>query len=176
MPDAHQVVERAQRLLEGNAGVVEVELVEVDEVGLQPAQRGVDRVHDVPPAVAHLPRSAAHRREALGGDDVVVALALQPLPDDLLGASRGGEVAAERIRIGGVEERDALVGRCVEDGEAAGLVDLEAERHRAEADAGDVEAGAAETYVLHESSPSSTESRQPSWLPRIETNDTISPG
>jgi hypothetical protein len=37
----------------------------------------------------------------------------------------------------------------VEVGKAGGLVDLEAERHRAEADAGDLEAGAAESNVLH---------------------------
>ena len=61
----------------------------------------------------------------------------------------GREVAAERVRVGGVEEGDALVGRVVEDGEAAGLVDLQAEGHRAEADAGDLEAGATETNVLH---------------------------
>ena len=42
-----------------------------------------------------------------------------------------------------------LSAACVEDGEAAGFVDLQAEGHRAEADAGDVEAGAAETNVLH---------------------------
>ena len=78
-----------------------------------------------------------------------VALAREPAADDLLGAARGGEVAAERIDVGGVEERDARVGGVVEDRARRVLVDLQAEGHRAEADARHLEAGAAEPYVLH---------------------------
>ena len=114
-----------------------------------PPQRRVDRIHDVTTAVARVPRIRAHRREALRRDDVLLALALHPLADDFLRAPGGGEVTAEWVRVGGVEERDALLGRVVEDGEARGLVDLEAECHGAEADAGDLEPGAAETNVLH---------------------------
>ena len=45
LPD--DVGERLHRLLERRLGVVPVRLVQVDVVGLQPAQRAVDRLHDV---------------------------------------------------------------------------------------------------------------------------------
>ena len=91
----------------------------------------------------------SHRPEALRRDDELVAAALQPAAEDLLGAAGGGEVAAERVHVGRVEEGDALLVGVIEDRARAVLVDLEAEGHGAEADAGDLEAGAAETNVLH---------------------------
>ena len=126
-----------------------MQLVEVDEVGLEPAQRRVDRVHDVTAAVAGVPRLRAHRPEALRRDHELVAAALQPAAEDLLGAAGGREVAAERVHVGGVEEGDALLVGVIEDGARAVLVDLESEGHGAEADPRDLEPGAAETNVLH---------------------------
>ena len=51
----HQVIQRPQRLIERRLGVGGVHLVEVDIVGLQAAQAGLDRLEDV------LARTAAHR-------------------------------------------------------------------------------------------------------------------
>jgi len=42
-----QVVERAQRFLEGRVAVVPVRLIEIDEVGLQAPQRILDGLDDV---------------------------------------------------------------------------------------------------------------------------------
>ena len=58
-------------------------------------------------------------------------------------------VAAERIHVGGVEERDAALGGPSRIATDVGFVALEPERHRPEADARDLEAGAAESNVLH---------------------------
>ena len=90
-----------------------------------------------------------HRADALGGDDELVALALQPVADDLLGAARRVVAAAQRIDVGGVEEVDAAGRRGIEDGVALRHVALQAERHRAEAQPGDAQAGAAEFGVVH---------------------------
>ena len=89
------------------------------------------------------------RREALGRDDEAVALALQPAADDLLGAARGVEVAAQRIGVGGVEEVDAALGGVVQDRDRCRLVALQAERHRAEAEPRDLQAGTAKTRMFH---------------------------
>lgn len=61
----------------------------------------------------------------------------------------GGEAAAERIDVGGVEEVDAAFRGGVEDGVAARFVALAAEGHGAEAEAGHAQSAAAESDVFH---------------------------
>jgi len=146
-------VERLQRFVQGRVGVVGVELVEVDVVGAQPAQRGLDRVEDVPARHALVPGLRPHPADALGGDDEVVAAALQPAAQDLLGAAGGADVPAEGIDVGRVQEVDAGLGGGVEDGPAVRLVALQAEGHGAQAELRDLQAGAAEPRVLHGVSP-----------------------
>ena len=79
----------------------------------------------------------------------LLAAAVEPAADDLLGPADGGPVAAERIHVGGVEERDAALGGPIHDRDGSRFVALEPERHRPETDARDLEAGAAESNVLH---------------------------
>ena len=56
-------------------------------------------------------RQRSGRPEALRRDDeLLVAPAVEPAADDLLGPADGGPVAAERIHVGGVEEGDAALG------------------------------------------------------------------
>ena len=57
--------------------------------------------------------------------------------------------AAQRVHVGGVEEGDAAGGGAVEDGDGRGLVALQTEGHRAEAEPGDRKPGAAETDMAH---------------------------
>jgi hypothetical protein len=78
-----QVGERGQRLLNVGAGVRPVDLVEVDVVGLQAAQRVLDLGHDPAARVALLIGVIAHRAEHLGRQDDVVATPLERLADDL---------------------------------------------------------------------------------------------
>ncbi len=146
---AHHVVEGAQGLVHRRLGVGVVDLVEVDVVGAEAAQRALDGVEDVLAGGAAVPGPGAHGAGALGGDHEVVAPAPEPPPQDLLGAAHGVEGAAQRIDVGRVEEGDPAGGRAVEDGDRGGLVALEPERHRAETEAGDLEAGAAEADMAH---------------------------
>jgi hypothetical protein len=81
----HEVVEGTQRVLERRVGVVVVRLVEVDVVGLQALERGLDRLADVGRREPDL--AFAHRLAELGGQHHAAALAalLEPLADDGLG-------------------------------------------------------------------------------------------
>ena len=54
-----EIVEGAQRLVDRRRRVIAVELVEVDVVGLQASQRGIDRVEDVLAGVAERRRAPA---------------------------------------------------------------------------------------------------------------------
>src|SRR5205085_8025839 len=95
-----QVVERAQRLLDGHAPVLHVHLVEVDVVGPQPSQRLLAVPEDALARKALL--VGMHRRgpaqggkAALGGERDLLAPALHPLAEQLLAAAFG-------IAVGGV--------------------------------------------------------------------------
>ena len=81
----YQVVEGAQGLVQRGLPVVGVRLVEVDVVGLQAGQRGLDGVHDVAAREALVVRPVAHRSAHLRGDHQAVAVAalLHPPADDL---------------------------------------------------------------------------------------------
>ena len=145
---AAQVVERLHRLLDRRVAVGPVQLVEVDVVGLQAAQRLVDGGEDVLARRSALVGVVAHRREAFGGEhDAVARLGLEPAPDDFLGGSDG--VCADGVDIGGVDEVDAAVGGGGHDALRLRLFGLEAEGHGAEADFGDAEAGASHASVVH---------------------------
>src|SRR4030095_15178912 len=64
---AHDVVERAQRLLDRGLGGRMMRRVEVDAVGPTPPERSVDGVQDVLARQAPAPRAAAGRAGALRG-------------------------------------------------------------------------------------------------------------
>jgi len=108
-----------------------VELVEIHVVRPEPPQRGLDGVEDVLARESLIPWSGAHGAEALGGQNEIVTATLEPAPDDLFRSPDGLEVAADRIDVRGVEERDAAGGGAIQDGSRARLVALQAERHRA---------------------------------------------
>ena len=107
-------------------------LVEVDVVGLQTLERGVDLLVDLrsrEPGVG-----VAHREEDLGGEHVGGALA----PGERLAQQRLGR--APSIDVGGVDEVDAGLEGGIDAG--LGLSGLDATRvgePRAEADLGDLE-------------------------------------
>src|SRR5262249_44631386 len=132
LADAHEIVEGAERFVERRIAIVEVHLIEVDKIGLQPTERRVDRIHDVAATVAGVPGLRARRAEPLGGEHELVALALPPAAEDLFGTTAGREVAAERVDVGSVDERDAEVARMIEDGARPRFVDLQTKGHRAE--------------------------------------------
>ncbi len=109
-----------------------MQLIQVDVVGAEAAQRRVDRVQQVLARRALVPVRRPDLVDRLGRDDEVVAPALQPAADDFLGATGDVHAAAERIDVGGIDEGDAGVGRLVEDAARRVLFGLQAEGHRAE--------------------------------------------
>ena len=127
-----------------------MELVEIDVVGSQTAQGCVDRVEDVPPGVPGVEGRRPGRSEALRGEDETVPSSLQPATEDLLGATLGCEIAAERIGVRGVDEVDAALGSPIEDRDRGGLVGLQSEGHRPKTELRDLKAGPSESRVIHE--------------------------
>ncbi len=97
-----EVVQRLEGLLDGGRIVPAMNLIQIDVVGAEPAQAGVDGSENGFTGQAAAVRSLEHRDEYLGGDDHGFALRkiLQGAADDLLGGAVG-------ISIGGIEEVDA---------------------------------------------------------------------
>ena len=112
----------------------EVDLIQIEVVGLQPPQRRLDGADHVLPAGAAIPRIRAHRCPELARQDHVLAAVARrhPPTDDLLGDAGQLAVVAVRIHVGGVDERDPRIEGGVEDVDRRRFVTLEAERHRAE--------------------------------------------
>ena len=137
--------ERAERLLERRHAIGVVVLVEVDPVGLQPAQRILDRAADVLPAPRRRLAVAGAVAELRRQDDLVAAPG-QRAADDLLAA------ATAAVDLRRVEEGHARVERGVDHGPRGRLVDPAAEVVAAEADDRHLETRAAELPCAHDCS------------------------
>src|SRR5215210_3109747 len=125
-----------------------VDLVEVDPVGVEPAQRVLDRAHDPAARVAAPVGILAHGVvELRGEDDVVAAAAGERLADDLLGLARP-------VDVGCVDEVDPGVERMVDDPDGLVVVGVApgAEHHRAEAELADRNTSASEWSKFHKCS------------------------
>src|SRR5690606_21363950 len=144
----HEAGQRLERLLDGRRGIVRVGLVEVDAVGLQPPQRGLDVLLGLRAADAFL---AFHGHADLGRDEHAVALAAapQPLADDRLRLAALVPGNPGRVRVRGVDEVEAQVDEAVEDREGGGLVGGPAENVATEGEGRGIEAGAAEGSLVH---------------------------
>src|SRR6266851_678168 len=146
------IVQRLEGLLDRRFMVPAVDLIEIDVVGAETPEAGVDLHHD---GLARQPsaiRPRTHPAIDLGGDDDLVATReiLDRATEDLL-------AAAERVAVRRVEEVDAGFKRALDERAAfllaqrPGMVTLAASAiaHAAEADPGDVEAGAAQLRIIH---------------------------
>ncbi len=126
-----------------------MDLIEVDIVGPEPLQAGVDLGENMlaaePEAVRPSCRGIVGAEAHLGRDhQVVAALAREPAAEDLLRS-------AEAVDIGGVDEIAAGLDETVEHFPAERLVGLAAEGHGAQAKLADLEAGPAQKAVFHPS-------------------------
>ncbi len=121
-----------------------MDLVEIDVIGLEAAERALDGLDDPAPRIALLVRILAHGAMHLGGEHDLVATAFQRLADDLLRL-------ALAVSIGGVDEIDADIQRLVNDAGALVMIGVgdAAEHHRAEAVGADLDACAAQGAVMH---------------------------
>ena len=72
LPGPDEAVERAQRLLDRRVRVEGVDLVEVDRVDAEPAERGVEGAGQVARRQPAVVGPGAHREAALGGEDDLV--------------------------------------------------------------------------------------------------------
>jgi hypothetical protein len=134
----HERVERAQRLLQRRLLVIEVRVVEVDAVSLQPLERGMRLgLNRLRAQVADCPTTATDLR--CQDDLVAVATLGEPSSDDRLGAA-----VLDEVRVRGVDEVAAGGGIRVEDRVRLRLVCGPAENVGAEAEREDVEVGASE--------------------------------
>ncbi len=110
-----QLVQGAEHLLDGGGGVEGVQLEEVEVVGAEAAQGGVDGGGEAGAGGAGVVGAVAGGQAGLGGDQHLVAAALDRPAEDLLGGAVG-------VDVGGVEEGDAGVDGDVEQAAGLGLV------------------------------------------------------
>ena len=147
----HQVVERAHGLVDGREPIPGVHPIEIDVVGLQPAERLLARGDDVlstGPAGVRIARIQIP--EELGGDDDAVAaaaVASDEVTDDFFRV-------ALRVDVRGVDEIPAALDEARDDSVRIRYVrspsPIFAEGHRAEAERTDAESGVSERDVLVE--------------------------
>ena len=134
-----------------------MDLVEIHVVEPEPLQGGGDLIHDVAARQADRVRPRPHPAANLGGDDHVLALdaeIAQRLAELNFGLPFG-------VDVGRVDEIDARFERAADERRGGLLVErpdgapepgAAAEGHGAEADFGDILAGAAERSIAHEAS------------------------
>jgi len=130
-----------------------VYLIEVNVVGTQPAQAGIDGRKHVLARKSAVVRSASHLHPALCGEHELFALSSNPSANDLLGATHGFERHWHGIHVGCVDEVDAACGGLVHDPKGGLLVALITKSHRSEADFGHFQPGASQAFRIQERSP-----------------------
>ena len=139
----HELGHRADGLLDRHVGIDAVLVVEVDVVGAEPLQRAVDRAaHVLGRAVERAdgrevagPRRRLDAPRELGGEDVLVAVALDRPPDELL-------VGHRPVELGRVEEVDPELQRALDRRDGLALVGRAVEGrhpHAPQAEGGDLE-------------------------------------
>ena len=141
---------QVQRAEERHVAVRPVDLVEVDDIGLQPLQAGVAGLRDlgrreVGAAVAH-PVHVARGSGHLGRQHDALAhsgAAREPVADDGLGGAVGLAPRRHRVHLGRVDEVDAAGHGVVQQGMGFGLGHLFAKGHGAQANFRDFQAAAA---------------------------------
>ncbi len=163
-----QIGECPEGLLDVGARVRAVHLIQVDPVGLQPAQTVLDLTDDPAPRVAALVRVTAftrphtHLTVDLGGqDDVVASAAGQRLTNDRLRFTLGVDVSC-------VDEVDAGIQRSMDDLDRNIMIGLApgAEHHGAETERADFHAGTSEAAIFHRPSLRTPIRSDDRWLPK----------
>jgi len=124
-------------------GVIAMELVEVDPVGLEAPERVLDGAHDVAARAAFQLLGVVHDHAELRRQHDLLAPVAEHLAHQRLRA------AALAVDVGGVEERDAEVDRLVDDLARRLEVEAAAEVVAAEADDRDPQARLPQIARLH---------------------------
>jgi hypothetical protein len=128
----HEIGQDAHRLLDRRQRIPDVELVQVDAIGLQATEAVLDLAAQVTPRAPHVVRPRTEREVALRREHDVRPAVLQRAAKDLL-------APPARVHVRGVDEVSAGLEESVDHGAAGGLVAapplLVAEVHRAQAQA-----------------------------------------
>ena len=104
---ANQFVERSHRLFHGRKRIGSMDLIEVDVVGIQSPQTGVNRFADMLSRQALCVRRVCRAEPALGGQDQILAsMAADRLPQHFFGD-------AGAVHVGGVDEVAACLDECI---------------------------------------------------------------
>lgn len=144
-----QILDRTGDVFDRYIGVDAVLIEQIDDIGLEPLERGFGDLLDVrrPAAEAALFTSRRINVEAeFGGDNHLVAKGRERFADQFL-------VDERTIDFGGVEESDAALNRPADQRNAACLVDwrsvAKTQSHAAKPDGRDFKAALAEFTFLH---------------------------
>ena len=143
---ASEVVQRPQRLLQRRRGVGPVQLIEVEMIGLEPAQASLDLRHDVVAAAPPVIRPLTHLVVDLRGQHNPVAPALDGLSDQLLRPSLG-------VDVGGVQHVNPGIERGMHQGDCRSGFDPPTELRRPQPQGRDPHTRAAQLAILHRSIP-----------------------
>src|SRR5699024_10405256 len=156
----HRVVLRVVFVFEAaeevGAPVGPVQLVEIDVVGLQPAQAGLERVADLlwgqapfRAAGAKPVHGAAPGRLAEQHHFVAPAVGGQPPAEIFLAAPLGFGPRRHRVHLCGINEVNALIQRVIDLCMRVGFAILLAPGHAAQAQGADLDIAVAELAVFH---------------------------
>ena len=153
LPGLDQFGVGRQGFRQGRVRVVAVRHVEVDVVGLQPAQRILDLLGD--PGLREPLAAVRHLDADLGADHHPLAAAalLQPLADDGLALAPRVAGVPARIHIRRVDEIEACAGEGVEQPERGRFIGGPAEHVAAKGERRDRQARLAELPLFHALSP-----------------------
>ena len=120
-----------------HSGVGNVNVVEVDAVGAEPLQAGLDCPHHVGARLSAAVGTLVERIAALGRQDPAMPLRLDGAADHFLRHALG-------IGVGRVDEIDAVLEGMIDDASRGGLVRLSPKQHGAEAELRHARAAGAE--------------------------------
>jgi hypothetical protein len=149
LPALEEACECFERFLEGDRGVVEVRLVEIDVVAAEPAERifgGSDHMGFRKPFADIFHVAADLRRDQ---DLMALAARPQPIPYDRLGFAALMSRRPIGISVGGVEHRKAAIDERVENCAGDGFVGGPAEDVTAQHERRTAEAGFPEFSMAH---------------------------
>ena len=140
-----------------------MDLVQIDEVGLEPPQTGFHLGQHVLATRPSWLLSRGCLAVDFGGDDEVIAVAcLQPAAQDLLRHTLG-------VDVGGVDEGTAGVHKAVENLVSSGFVRLSVgtKGHRPQTQLTDLQARTAKKTCLHDSNLTACSTARSRWLPPL---------
>ncbi len=152
---AEQIVERAQGFFHRGQGVEAVHEVQIDVIGAEPFQAGLAGAYQVVARGALVIRPLAGGKGRLGGNQQLVAPALDGLAENFLGSALG-------IDIGGIEKVEFMIETEVDHAGRLFRLDLApaleefivaAESAGAETEYRDLETGSAELTIFHGKAP-----------------------